>query len=382
MANYNFLDFSNSNPNPNSTKTFLPIGEKLKIGLVGVGKRVRNQILPLLNKNSNFEVAGFWTRSQSTREEFHKDTEITSFESVEILAENVNALIVCVNQNALNEVTEAVIKTGVPVLVETPVMSVQAVQYAQQNNQIFGALEQWPFLPIEQFKKLYKDRFFRTTPYLGVNDCRSFDYHAIAQVRSYIGRDQLPLNVKATHISIEAPFNHRNNSGEIVKTSDSWDISHVQFENAVLIHNFSYMCKTAPFRKMQTLKCISADGTMISGRMNSYGSDYEILQFSHLSNEETVDSIIKVSREENTTLEIKDEVTGLSWVNPYADLQLNDQETAMMTVIDGFRRKIMGEDDFGFYDAGNALTDTAVMTGIKTSIANQSPVQFSQQAPR
>ena len=71
MANYNFLDFSKSNPNPSSTKTFLPIGEKLKVGLVGVGKRVRNQILPLLNKNSNFEVTGFWTRSQSTREKFH-----------------------------------------------------------------------------------------------------------------------------------------------------------------------------------------------------------------------------------------------------------------------------------------------------------------------
>ena len=118
---------------------------------------------------------------------------------------------------------------------------------------------------------------------------------------------------------------------------------------------------------------------MISGRMNSYGSDYEILQFSHLSNEETVDSIINVSREDNVTLEIKDEITGLSWVNPYADLQLNDQETAMMTVIDGFRRKIIGEDDYGFYSAGDALTDTAVMTGIKTSIANQRPVQFKQQ---
>ena len=50
-----------------------------------------------------------------------------------------------------------------------------------------------------------------------------------------------------------------------------------------------------------------------------------------------------------------------------------------MTVIDGFRRKIIGEDDYGFYSAGDALTDTAVMTGIKTSIANQQPVQFKQQ---
>ena len=116
---------------------------------------------------------------------------------------------------------------------------------------------------------------------------------------------------------------------------------------------------------------------MISGRMNSYGSDYEILQFSHLSNEETVDSEIKVSIEENTTIEIKDEVTGLSWVNPYAELCLNDQETAIMTVIDGFRSKIMGEEAPGYYSAGDALTDTAIMTAIKTSIANQQPVTFS-----
>jgi hypothetical protein len=379
MANYNFLDFSNSNPNPSTINNTLPIGDKLKVGFIGVEKRVSNQLLPLFAKSNNFEVVGFWEADKIARDKFHNETKVPTFETLQSLAENVNALIVCVSQNKLEEITDQAVKTGLPVLVETPVMSLGAVKLSQQNNQVFGAIEQWPFLPIEQFKLLYKDRFLRTSAYLAVNDCRSFDYHAIAQLRTYVGRDQLPLNVKATHISIEAPFNHKNNSGEVVNTSDSWDISHVQLENAVLIHNFSYMCKTAPFRKMQTLKCITADGTMISGRMNSHGSDYEILEFSHLSHEETVDSVIKVTRKDNTTVEIKDEVTGLAWSNPYKDLCLNDQETALMTVVDGFRNKILGKESTGFYPASEALTDTAIMTGIKTAIASQKSVEFKHQ---
>ncbi len=43
MANYNFLDFSNSNPNPSPVNNTLPIGDKLKVGFIEVEKRVSNQ---------------------------------------------------------------------------------------------------------------------------------------------------------------------------------------------------------------------------------------------------------------------------------------------------------------------------------------------------
>ena len=128
------------------------------------------------------------------------------------------------------------------------------------------------------------------------------------------------------------------------------------------------------------MRAYSADGTVISGKLKSAGSDYDILEFSHLSDGETVNSIIKVETKKidgiEVTASITDEVTGLSWKNPYADLGLDDQKSAVMTVLDGFRKKIISDSDEHFYSAKNSLTDIWITTSIKQSGQDHKPVQM------
>ena len=67
-------------------------------------------------------------------------------------------------------------------------------------------------------------------------------------------------------------------NGKTREEPEFWDISQVVFNNgAILSHNFSYNCKIAPFRSIQTLRYYSPNGTVISGKKDDKDDDYEIL---------------------------------------------------------------------------------------------------------
>ena len=368
----------------NSEKTKRAIFDKdhvLKIGIVGAGKRVKNFILPLLRKNEKFQVTGFFSRSEETRSKFSKEESIKPFDSIESLGEECDAFIVCVNANASTAVNQQVSKVGKPFLVETPCSDPNTIKYCIDNDIIAGALEQWPFLPLEQFKKLYIERFFKTPVYLAVNDCRSLDYHGMAQIRSYAGLEQKPSYAKGHGLGLSpTDLKYQNNSGDVVPFQDNWDFGSVQMEKSVLLHHFSYTCKVAPFRSLQTLRAYSADGTIVTGKLKSFGTDYDILEFGHLSGEKTVNSVvrpeIKTFDDKEVTISIVDEVTGLAWKNPYADLELDDQKTAVMTILDGFRDKIVSGDSDHFYSAENSLIDLWITATIKQSAQEHKPIKM------
>ena len=365
MADFNFIDMTSGH-----TKIAkLPTSGPVKLGIVGAGKRVKDFILPLARKSENFEVVGFFSRSKETRDNFSKDQGLNAYEDLESLADKCDAFVVCVNLQAAESVNRAVAEFGKPMLVETPVADIELVKECLSRNQIIGSLEQWPYLPLEQFKKKYVQENIKSNPYLVVNDCRSFDYHAIAQIRTYLGRDQRPLHAKSATLSVSNPESQEslfiNNSGDEAKFVDSWDLGIVNFERGILQHNFSYMCKSAPYRSLQTLRSYFGNGTIITGKIKSFGSDYDILEFSYLDGKKTVNSVIKVVREDEVTHTIEDEMSQAKWENPYAGLGLDDQQTGVMTVLDGFADKILNNSDENFYCAKDALVDFWIINVIK-----------------
>ncbi len=366
MSNFNFIDMtSSSKPIPD-----LPKSGPIKLGIVGAGKRVKDFILPLAKKSNKLEVAGFFSRSKETREAFSKDQQISSFDTLEELSDNCDAFVVCVSLQAAESVNRAVAEFGKPMLVETPVSDLEMIKECLSRNQIVGSLEQWPYLPLEQFKKKYVEENIKSSPYLVVNDCRSFDYHAIAQIRTYLGRDQKPLYSKSAVLNVSNPESQAstyiNNSGDETSFSDSWDLGIVNFERGILQHNFSYMCKSAPYRAVQTLRSYFGNGTIITGKLKSFGDDYDILEFSHLSGKDSVISDVSAIREGEVTLRIEDKATKTFWDNPYKDLKLDDQQTGVMTVLEGFADKILLDQEDSFYSAKDALIDFWIVNVIKS----------------
>tara|TARA_R110000851_G_scaffold117451_5_gene244183 strand:+ start:18816 stop:19946 length:1131 start_codon:yes stop_codon:yes gene_type:complete len=374
LSNLNFLEFGNLVNRPEYS------GDRpLNIGIVGAGKRVRTMIHPILQKNKNFNVVGFTSRSKETRDGFSNESGLKAFEDSKSLAEECDALIVCVAPAAAQEVNRKLLDLSIPLLVETPVLDVEFVKKAVSQNLIVGTLEQWPSLPIEQFKKIYIKKNVRTPMHLVMNDCRSFAYHAIAQMRSYIGRQKQPIKVKSQNLGKRISESVKANNGEI-KTDlvDMWNFGIVQFEDAVLLHNFSYMCKTAPYRPLHTLRCYSEDSTLISGRMKSSGNDYEILEFAKAENGETIFSDFNVVREGDVTKKIEDKSTDTIWENPYAQFGFDDQQTAIMSTIEGFRNHLVSKnpEETGFYSAYDSYVDCLVMNAIQHAAQTDQTVSF------
>ena len=140
---------------------------------------------------------------------------------------------------------------------------------------------------------------------------------------------------------------------------------------AVIIHNFSYNCKIAPFRSIQTLRSYSSNGTIVTGKIVDKDNDYEILDVRYLDNEETIIPEIIVKRgAENTVLEISDSASGVTWTNPYGDIGLSDQDTAIADIFTSMAA------DKVLYDTTDEFIDTMIIAGMKQSIQKGLPVNF------
>lgn len=346
----------------------------LKIGLIGAGKRMFNIYVPLLRK-LNVEIVGFTSRSESTRNIFKEKTGLTPFSDRDSLVkQNPDVLLICVNADANMSVVKTTLKYGVPILTETPITDINVVNEAERLNIPIGVFEQWPFLPLEQFKKLVYQNNIISKPHLVENDCRTFDYHAIAQLRSYLGNNDLPVSVFGTANRANGKKVSFFDKDETEQTKeDAWDIGIVNFQSgATLIHKFSYLCKTAPFRSLQALKAYSIDGTVFTGRYINRDNDYEIIDINFLSDKKHTRLDARVNRINDITLKIESNI--VTWLNPFSDL--SDMETAIAMHILQMKNVVFNREK-PLYTIKDSFIDFNVINGIKYSALQKQSLTFN-----
>jgi len=356
--------------------------DKIKIGFVGFGNRVENVYMPLFKKaESIFEISGFYTRRADRETEVIDKFGIKSFKSNEEVCKNSDVVIAfCpteVQYDVLTEITKfSDHRTGdqcpAKILLETPVTDHRIAHLDMSTSSNICVAEQWPFLPLEQFKNSLIESKTLSRPFLVQNDCRTLDYHAIAQLRTYLGRDVMPVRVFGSSVGANIPrFMDKN--GNIKEGPEFWDIAQVIFSSgAILSHNFSYNCKIAPFRSMQTLRYYSDNGTVISGKKDDKDNDYEIVDVRYLDkglDTNHMNVLVKKS-EAGATLEISDSASGISWMNPYGNIGLTDQETAMCTLVASLAEGNV------LYSTRDAFLDSLIMNAIKQSCSSGQLVNF------
>ena len=350
---------------------------KVNIGVIGVGKRFLNVYLPLIKKLDNhFEIGGFFTRTRSNGVEIENKNGLKYFESIEYLLEksNPDILLVCVNENVSLDIISTLenFKNKLPILIETPVTNIDLVRKCLSVGFTVSVAEQWPYLPLEQFKKSFLDSCLISQPFLVQNDCRSFDYHAIAQLRTYLGRDNTPKIASGQNITIQSPL-FLNNKDKEDQSLESWDIGSVKFNNgAILVHNFSYLCKTAPYRTLQSLRIYSENGSVLTGKINNKDNDYEILDFRFLNNKETETLNPIIKRDENGNVRsITSSMIKVMWENPYKE-SLTDQESAIAHLL---QEIASGRN---VYSVKDAFIDNLIISGIKQSCMREGMISFPQ----
>ena len=344
---------------------------KYTIGFVGVGKRAKSTYLPVIKKMSPLlSVVGFYVRDEDKGKTIAAENDINFVSEVQQLIEKEpDCLIVSVPPDAQYEVLTQIGAYDGVVLVETPVFDHKILDLSLD----IGVLEQWPYLPLEQFKDQLYENDVIERPFMVQNDCRSLDYHAISQLRTYVGREMTPQYVTAQGISVPMPA-FKDKSGELRNAPETWDMGLVKMSNgSVISHNFAYNCKVAPFRTMQTLRGYSANGTIITGMIKEKDNDYENIDIRYLNGLDTelVDVDFVRDPEHSSLTEIKDKNSDIVWTNRFAEYHLTDHQIAVAELI------MSACEGDALYKAKDSLIDNAIVSAIRQAGHAQQIIKFN-----
>ncbi len=350
------------------------MGEKIKIGIVGAGRRVHDMYAPVLKANPNIIVHGFWNRDKEKASKLQNAFGYKPYIHLDELARDCNALILAVNSSALTEVTTRCLGYKKPILVETPVWTREVVTIAQQSNVSFAIAEQTPYLPSEQFKMLLlKRQDVFGMPHTVINDNRTFEYHGLAQLRRYIGYDKQPIEVCGmSHSSPMAPFKDGNGveqRGHI----ENWDNGQIRFDSGqVVVYNFSSLYNRCPYRKPRSLR-IYTDRATISNDDN----EFSIIVGQDDANHRHVPVTVTIDPVTRKTLSIEADVTQSNY--PFDTVRwkaqtkhLTDQQEALKVIVDNFCDHVITSGGQKLiYDAQQGWTDFNLLMAIRSSSANK-----------
>lgn len=337
---------------------------KVKTCFIGFGKRVKTFYYPILTKlNQDFDIVGYTNRSNIK----NNNISIPFYAGIQNLINQTqpNLIILSVPGDSLLTALRQVPDINAIVLVDTPV----TFNIKGFNNLKIFALEQWPYLPIEQFKKILIDSKILGNVFYAENDGRTFEYHGIAQLRNYFPSNKLITNIYGTSIS---------------RPEETWNISTVKFsDNTGFLYKFSYFAKKSKFRTNQMLKTYLNNGSIISGCLHSKGYDYEIFKISKNNNGDVSHLDVDIKRN-NNIIDNKDtsyhsgnnyyEIESISctidnnqliWNNPFVNKKFNDQEIAIATIFINTKKLILNE-KYELYSAKKAFEDLTVIRHIQS----------------
>lgn len=344
---------------------------KLRVGIVGAGKRVHDMYGPVLATNPDVEVSGFWNRDAIKGQKLTDAFGYQRYADLDKLAKDSDALVIVVNSSALTEVSLRCLDYGKPLMAETPVWTKDVVTKAEKKGVPFQIAEQTPWLPSEQFKMMILDwpRLIGR-PHTVVNDFRTFEYHGLAQLRRYIGFDKVPVEVCGmSHGVPMAPFTDGNGVEQRGHT-ENWDSGQVRFASGELaVYNFSSLYNRCKYRKPRSLR-IYTERASITNDDNDFtvliGTDDAKLRNTRFLKETRGDKTLTLS------LEVDGEPP-ITWT---ATTELNDQQEALKVLVDNFADHIitLGAQRLK-YDVSQGWTDFMLLSAIRHSGANKAYIR-------
>lgn len=239
---------------------------KKRIGLIGAGNRAKGYNLPILKLLADkAEVVGIVTKSGRLSEEF-ECLNAPVFNSITAMVKETDpeVLVLSIKSYAVLEVLDEVLSVNVPFVLETTDNS--AVYSKLEGATVpVGILEQWPFLPLERFKKQIIESGALGQIISVENDFRTYDYHGAAQVRNYLPGQQPPkiLGLKGFGNNFRSEYYVDKEGDEKIPTLERMKVKVGIFENGTLLmYKFSDRHKNMPFRNFKSLKVNGTRGSI------------------------------------------------------------------------------------------------------------------------
>jgi len=343
---------------------------KLRIGIVGAGKRVHDMYAPVLNSNNDIEVSGFWNRDLAKGQKLIDAFGYTRYADLDRLARSSDALVIAVNSSALTEIALRCLDYGKPLMAETPVWTKDVVTKAEKKGIPFQIAEQTPWLPSEQFKMNVLGHSRYGKPHTVVNDFRTFEYHGLAQLRRYIGFDKVPIEVCGmSHGVPMASFKDGNGVSQHGHT-ENWESGQIRFATGeVAIYNFSSLYNRCKYRSPCSLRIYTSCASIVN-----HDNDLNIRVALEGPDHSTMLVRVNPGRFAGKTQSILGEL-----YKPDGPLlethaweaqtdHLNDQQEALKVLVDNFADHVITQGGQRLkYDVSQGWTDFNLLMAIRSS---------------
>ncbi len=216
------------------------------MAFVGGGPRASIFVRQALTLNDRFEVVGVTSRSSSTRATVHERFGVRTFESIEELsASRPDFVVVAINRDGAAQVTAKLAHAGLPVLVETPpaaddVGALRAMWSDLGPTGLVQVAEQSVYMPSHLAKRAAVETGLIGRP-IAVQVSSNHGYHAVALIRSFLGRTFQSVAVRSTGVRVEAvnamrwdQWNRDTQPRELENT-----IATIDFGDAVGVYDFT-----------------------------------------------------------------------------------------------------------------------------------------------
>lgn len=341
--------------------------KNISIAFIGAGRRMQTVYLPVV-RALGIRIAGFTRRHEEKGREFERESGIRYYQTIDELAkrDRPDILLVSVPPKAAPHTVRSALGTGIPLLIETPIaLSLRdgqsLVSEARRSGRPVGVLEQKPFLPWEEMKALLIASGVFGKIICAQNDFRSYDYHAIAQLRAYIGRAHRPVSASAVRRVAALPrYEHKTDADKHGPREETWNIGTVAFDNgALLLHAMTSAYKAAPFRTFQSLRFYGERGSMINESAMVLGGAGKTRELVFDMERGVIGQTLRIRT-------VLPEGKEIAWQNPFPDALLTDDQVAIGRHFIAMAEAVRGH-GAPLYGIEDALTDLAVVEAFRAS---------------
>lgn len=94
--------------------------ERIKLGLIGLGSICKKAYMPVLKKETKWELVGGYSRTPEKRDAFEKEYRVKAFESLSELADAVDAVIINASTDSHFPLAKFFLEKGIHVLIDKP----------------------------------------------------------------------------------------------------------------------------------------------------------------------------------------------------------------------------------------------------------------------
>ena len=256
--------------------------DKMKIALVGPGRRGAGTYLPIIAKmDKDLELVAICDVNEERAKESASQYNVPHFTEVESMVEatkpDIAAVVIGASHN--HEAGIPLSQMGVSYCTETPIdtdlgWADKMIAAAKESNTKLEVCENYYRVPGERIKRaLILEGVFGQV-LAAYNDFNGHGYHGVGLIRSYVGFDVKINRVIGMRKDFTVQKHHYRGGAQ---EREDWQHGLIEFENgSVGIFNFSGLSYGSPLRWYNTSKFYAERGMCVGDGQRAYTGNEQI----------------------------------------------------------------------------------------------------------